>query len=67
MMAASSRRSTVADRLYRLLLIVYPRSFRRAYGPALVQVFHDCARDAHQERGLPGLLGWWGARRATSP
>jgi len=60
MMAASSRRSTVADRIYRLLLIIYPRSFRRAYGPALVQVFHDCARDAHRERGLIGLLGWWG-------
>ncbi len=59
-MAASSRPSTVADRLYRLSLLAYPRSFRRAYGPALVQIFHDCARDAQRERGLPGLLGWWG-------
>jgi len=58
--AGSSRYSTVADRIYRLSLIAYPRPFRHAYASTLVQVFHDCARDARRERGLPGLLGWWG-------
>jgi hypothetical protein len=35
-----------SDRLYRLMLVAYPASFRRRYGPEMAQVFRDCARDA---------------------
>lgn len=43
---------TISDRLYRLLLMGYPVSFRRRFGPEMAQVFRDCARDANQHGGL---------------
>lgn len=46
----------ISDRLYRLLLVGYPTSFRRRYGPEMAQVFRDCVRDACQHGGLLGLL-----------
>lgn len=45
--------------LYRLLLAAYPASFREEYGPEMVQVFRDTARDEHRRRGLVGLLMVW--------
>ena len=48
----------VSPALYRLLLVAYPRGFRHAYGPAMVQVFRDCCRSAAR-RGLAGLAGVW--------
>jgi len=33
-----------ADRLYRLLLHLYPAEFRREYGPEMTQIFRDRAR-----------------------
>ena len=48
-----------SDRVYRLLLAVYPPAFRRAYGPHMAQVFRDCCRDTLRKRGLPGLLRLW--------
>jgi len=50
---------TASGRLYRLLLAGYPPAFRRRYGQEMAQVFHDCARDAHQQRGLTGLIELW--------
>ncbi|MBN1814351.1 MAG: hypothetical protein JXA14_21100 [Anaerolineae bacterium] len=44
-----------SDRAYRLLLVGYPASFRRRYGPEMAQVFRDCVRDARQHGGLLGL------------
>lgn len=46
---------SISDRLYRLLLVGYPASFRRRYGPEMAQVFRDCVRDASQNGGLLGL------------
>jgi hypothetical protein len=53
----SSRRwfLAVSDWLYRLLLVGYPPSFRRRYGPEMAQVFRDCVRDACRRGGLMGL------------
>jgi hypothetical protein len=45
----------ISDQLYRLLLVGYPASFRRRYGPEMAQVFRDCVRDASQNGGLLGL------------
>ena len=42
--SSSSPLLSVADRLYRALLVAYLTAFRRAYGPDLVQLFHDCSR-----------------------
>jgi hypothetical protein len=46
---------SVSDRLYRLLLMGYPASFRRRYGVEMAQVFRDCVRDACRHGGLLGL------------
>jgi hypothetical protein len=35
----------VAERVYRALLVVYPKEFRDAYGPQMVQVFRDSCRE----------------------
>lgn len=60
-MAASSLRwlLRLSDRLYRALLRTYPASFRRAYAPAMAQLFRDCCRDAYERRGASGLLRVW--------
>jgi len=58
--SSSSLLLSVADRLYRALLVAYPAAFRRACGPDLVQLFHDCSRDAWRRDGPRGLCGWWG-------
>ena len=47
-------------RFYQLLLAVYPRTFRRAYGGPMAQLFQDTARAAYGRRGLAGLAAvWW--------
>ncbi len=48
-----------SEALYRLLLFVYPSSFRRAYGREMVQTFRDCYRDAAQHEGIAGLTRLW--------
>ena len=49
----------VSERVYRLLLVAYPAAFRRAYGPAMAQLFRDCCLAAVQARGGAGLLALW--------
>jgi hypothetical protein len=49
----------LADRLYRALLIFYPRSFRERYGPQVAQASGDCCREARRERGRSGLVLLW--------
>lgn len=48
-----------STRLYRLLLVVYPASFRRAFGHQMAQVFRDACRDAYAGSGGPGVLALW--------
>lgn len=54
-----SRLVAASRRLYRLLLRLYPHSFRRAYGAEMMQFFTDCCRDAITARGAAGLFGLW--------
>jgi hypothetical protein len=49
----------VSDRLYGLLLWVYPASFRQRYGPEMAQVFRDCACDACRQGGFLELAELW--------
>lgn len=46
-------------RLYRLLLVAYPASFRAEYGEAMAQLFRDMAGEASRRRGLLGLAALW--------
>jgi hypothetical protein len=47
-------------RLYTLLLLIYPRSFRREYGELMVQLFRDLMRDGIRQRGCLGVIKvWW--------
>lgn len=47
-------------RLYTLLLLIYPGSFRREYGELMVQLFRDLMRDGIRQRGCLGVIKvWW--------
>jgi hypothetical protein len=39
-----------SQKVFKLLLVAYPREFRRDYGPQMAQVFRDCCR-ATENRG----------------
>jgi hypothetical protein len=45
-----------SQKLFQLILLAYPREFRREFGPDMAQVFRDCYR-AEEEAGGP--LGVW--------
>jgi hypothetical protein len=48
--------SRVSERVYRALLVAYPREFRREYGAQMLQVFRDlCREELGRKRGLVRL------------
>lgn len=49
----------LSARIYRWLLVAYPRTFRREYGAHMVQVFRDCCREAAAADGAAGFLRYW--------
>jgi Clp amino terminal domain, pathogenicity island component len=50
----------LSNRLYRLLLFVYPKAFRLEYGEPMLQVFRDCCVSTYSEAGYRGLAcQWW--------
>lgn len=57
---ASDRQRLAAERLYTLLLLLYPRAHRRIYGPLMLQTFSDSWRDARATRGRLGPGFWLG-------
>jgi len=50
---------TLSDRLYRLLLRLYPPSFRRRFGTEMALVFQDRCRQEQRLGGRRGLLALW--------
>ena len=54
------RRAGFFERLYRALLLAYPRAFREDYASEMLFVFRDASRETAQRRGMPGLLRLWG-------
>ena len=46
-------------RIYRALLVAYPKTFRENYGTHMVQVFRDSFREAYQHNGTPGVMDLW--------
>lgn len=48
-----------SERLYSLLLYLYPRRFRAAYGQQMRQTFRDACGVAHRRSGVGGVLALW--------
>lgn len=54
----SQARQTRAERIYAVLLRLYPRGHRRDYGPLMLQTFRDAVREALATSGSLGI-GFW--------
>jgi hypothetical protein len=50
---------SASERLYRLLLFVYPPAYRREYGALMRQAFRDLCRNSYRQRGMLGLVLLW--------
>lgn len=48
-----------SQRVYEAVLVMYPKEFRREYGPHMVQVFGDVSREERRRGGILGLLRFW--------
>lgn len=46
-------------RMYRLILLLYPRSFRREFGSEMTRLFEEIAGEAVERRGWIGLVPMW--------
>ncbi len=55
----SRRQDTLSERVYRLLLLAYPRGFRQEYAAEMFLVFRDTYRE-RARRGVLGLARLWG-------
>jgi hypothetical protein len=49
----------LSERVYRVLLILYPADFRREYSQHMAQVFRDSCRDVYRQGGTEALVYWW--------
>src|SRR6185436_4356925 len=48
-----------SKRLFRLLLLGYPREFRREFGPDMMQLFNDCYGVAKRNNGVLSVPRLW--------
>ncbi len=53
------RALAVCERVYRALLVAYPKEVKREYGAQMEQAFRDLCREALDRAGMVGLLGLW--------
>jgi serine/threonine protein phosphatase PrpC len=51
--------NSFSDRLYRLMLLAYPRAFREEYATEMFLVFRDAYRETSQQQGTLGVLSLW--------
>lgn len=58
-MRRSGRDLSRHQRVYRTVLLVYPRAFRQVYGADMVQVFGDHLRECREREGRAGTLRVW--------
>lgn len=58
-MTSGERALRVSERVYRALLVAYPKEFRRVYGAQMMQVFRDLCREERQRNGTFGLARLW--------
>ncbi|HEU5230561.1 MAG TPA: hypothetical protein VFU49_22255, partial [Ktedonobacteraceae bacterium] len=59
MATAPLRSPSPSEWLYRVLLRLYPTSFRRAYGREMVQTFRDCYRSEREHGGAWNIARLW--------
>ncbi|HET8910711.1 MAG TPA: Stp1/IreP family PP2C-type Ser/Thr phosphatase [Ktedonobacteraceae bacterium] len=57
--SSTGRHGTFPERLYKLLLLAYPRNFREEYGSEMLRVYRDAYRDTSYWQGVPGVLRLW--------
>ena len=50
---------STSERVYKALLLAYPKEFRREYGWQMAQVFGDLCREAQRRGGVLGLAKLW--------
>ena len=55
----SERARSMSGRVYRALLVAYPRGFREEYGAHMVQAFEDLCRTQSRREGAWGLAKLW--------
>lgn len=48
-----------SERVYRVLLLAYPKEFRREYGPQMEQAFRDLYQAERERSGQSGLVLLW--------
>jgi hypothetical protein len=58
-MSRLDRGARVSERIYRRLLVAYPKRFRDAYGPHMAQVFRDLYREELRRGRTAGLVRLW--------
>lgn len=49
----------MSERVYRKLLLAYPKRFRDEYGPQMEQAFRDLCREERRSNGKAGLVLLW--------
>jgi serine/threonine protein phosphatase PrpC len=54
----SAHSRTISERVYQMLLLCYPRTFRHEYGEEMLRTFRDCYRETRND--WSGLLHLWG-------
>jgi hypothetical protein len=50
---------SVSMRIYRALLVAYPKKFREHYETQMVQVFRDSFKDTYHRNGMSGVIDLW--------
>src|SRR3990172_6900139 len=50
---------SVSVRVYRALLVAYPKKFREHYEAQMVQIFRDSFRDEYHRNGMSGVIDLW--------
>ncbi|MDX1415338.1 MAG: hypothetical protein R3293_14170 [Candidatus Promineifilaceae bacterium] len=58
-MLSPTKLTALSNRVYSLLLYLYPAAFRSEYGYHMAQVFRDDVRGTLQESGRLAVLGLW--------
>ena len=53
------RQRPLSERVYAVLLVAYPRGFRREYGPLMAQAFGDQCQEERGRGGPVGLTRLW--------
>ncbi len=50
-----NRASSISERIYEMLLLLYPKKFRCEYGSGMAQVFKDLCREEQRRGRVFGL------------